>query len=142
MMEAVPRGIRNNNPGNIRRDGTAWVGMAGAQNDDSFVQFETPVAGLRALARDLTNKQKISGLNTVQTIINKYAPPNENNTAAYIASVAAAIGVKPNDPLDLVNNAAQLKAFMRAVVKHENGRQPYSDKDLDTAIAARFKSQV
>ena len=49
-MVTVPRGTRNNNPGNIRHSADAWKGMNVEQLDDSFVQFETPHFGIRAAA--------------------------------------------------------------------------------------------
>ena len=72
----VARGIRNNNPGNIRI-GINWLGRVVPGKDLSFIEFRTMPFGVRALYIDLINKHK-SGLRTVQDIIYKYAPPSEN----------------------------------------------------------------
>lgn len=88
-----PRGIRNNNPGNIRW-GADWQGLKkdGKLQDPSFCVFKSPVWGIRALAKLLKNYQRLYGLNTPRKIINRYAPPNENQTQAYIQSVAHQLG--------------------------------------------------
>ncbi len=88
-MNQIPRGIRNHNPGNIRWQ-DEWLGLKkdGKQQDPSFCVFISPVCGIRALAKVLKNYQRLYGLNTPRKIISRYAPPNENQTLAYINSVA------------------------------------------------------
>lgn len=121
----VARGIHNNNPGNIRKGGSVpWKGLAAEQTDSAFLQFKSPFWGLRALARILVNYQQAHGLNTVRKIINRWAPPNENNTDAYVAAVSAAVGVEPDDSLG-TQNLGFLVALVEAIVQHENGEQPY-----------------
>jgi hypothetical protein len=121
----TPRGIRNFNPGNIRHSRTLWQGEADVQADDSFVTFKAPEWGLRAIAKILLTYQK-SGLNTVRKIISRWAPPNENDTEAYVAAVAAAVGVKPDAVLN-VSASNVMAALVKAIVRHENGLQPYAD---------------
>lgn len=126
------RGLRNNNPGNIVRTGTAWQGMAPDQSTDSrFVVFTSPVWGLRALARVLRSYNKL-GLLTVRDIINRWAPPVENDTSAYIAAVARNVGVSPTQPLVMTDDV--LSRIMEAIVQHENGQQPYSPELFAQAI--------
>ena len=86
-MSSCDRGFRNNNPTNIRL-GAPWQGMSPTQTDGSFVQFIAPQWGIRAAAKILLHYQA-EGFNTVRQIINHWAPPNENDTDAYIADVAA-----------------------------------------------------
>lgn len=116
-----PRGIRNHNPGNIRRTSDAWQGMAPVQTDAAFVQFLAPEYGIRALAKVLVNYSS-RGLRTVRQIIGTWAPPNENDTGAYVAQVARALGVGPDDPIDV---RARLPQLVPAIIRHENGQQPY-----------------
>jgi hypothetical protein len=116
----LPRGIRNNNPGNIERTGDKWRGMAPEQTDPRFVVFTDPVFGLRAMARVLRNYQR-AGFTTVRQMIHRWAPPAENATDAYVDAVAAAIGKRPDDDV----TDADFPALMAAIVKHENGMQPY-----------------
>ena len=127
-----PRGIRNNNPGNIVRTGETWRGMSADQSADSrFVVFDDPVWGLRALARVL-RKYNAAGLNTVQAIINRWAPPVENDTGAYVRSVAARLGVSPTQPLVLTDEI--MAGLMSAITEHENGQNPYSPETFVQAI--------
>jgi hypothetical protein len=116
-----PRGIRNNNPGNIERTGVAWVGMAADQSsDDRFIVFTAPEYGVRAMARILKNYMA-SGYTNVASIINRWAPPTENVTSAYVAAVARKIGVDPNARID----ASYIPDLIEAIIQHENGEQPY-----------------
>jgi len=127
------RGIRNNNPGNLRPTSTTWQGQTAVV--DNFMVFQNMTYGCRALGTDLSNKY-FRGLDTVTKIINVYAPPMENNTIAYINAVAKSIGVGVNDKLTW--NKATLAKFMRAVIMHENGDQGalVTDSQILDGIAA------
>ena len=122
------RGIRNNNPGNIRK-GEKWKGLSEHQTDSSFCIFVSPEYGIRALVKILLTYYKKYQLNTVKKIISRYAPPSENLTAAYIQSVANQLGVRSDEPLDVASPAV-LMVLLRAIIRHENGEQPYSDEQL------------
>ena len=88
--KTVPRGIRNNNPLNIRLTATRWVGMRAIQEDKGFCQFVSMAYGWRAAFMLLFFYYYKHGLKTVRDIISRWAPPSDgNNTEAYIASVAA-----------------------------------------------------
>lgn len=122
----TPRGIRNANPGNIERTGEKWQGMSADQSGDArFIVFESPVWGIRAMAKILLNYQRKYGLRHVQGIINRWAPPTENDTGAYVRQVCRALGVGPTDTVNL-QDTATLAKLVTAVIKHENGMQPYS----------------
>lgn len=139
-VSGVPRGIRNNNPGNIVRNSIAWQGALtpaqvqanGDSWDPKFVQFDTPVNGLRALARILAT-YAANGDNTVQSIISTYAPSNENDTAAYVSAVSAQIGAQPGQQINVLQN---IGVIMAAIVQHENGEQPYAAATIVQAISA------
>lgn len=128
------RGIRNNNPGNLEYSKTnPWVGQTG--DDGLFAKFETPEHGIRALGRNLLSYQR-QGIDTVSDIINRWAPPSDNNnTDAYIQAVCAQLGVAPDQQLD-ASNPDTLKALCAAIIQHENGSQPYSDQQLATGVSA------
>lgn len=128
----LPRGLRNNNPGNITI-GDAWQGMIG--DDGKFVIFADQVWGLRALATDLTNKIR-EGLNTITKIINAYAPASDNNNVpAYILAVSQDTGISPDELLSL--DTVTLHDLVRAITTHENGEQYaayIADSDIDAGI--------
>ena len=128
------RGIRNNNPGNLEYSKTnPWVGQTG--DDGRFAKFETPEHGIRALGRNLLSYQR-QGIDTVSDIINRWAPPSDNNnTDAYIKAVCAKLGVTADQQLD-ASNPDTLKALCAAIIQHENGSQPYSDQQLTTGVSA------
>ena len=122
------RGIRNNNPGNIRK-GEKWKGLSEHQTDSSFCIFVSPEYGIRALVKILLTYYKKYQLNTVKKIISRYAPPNENETESYIKSVANQLGVASDEVIDL-SSVAVLAVLLRAIIRHENGEQPYSDEQI------------
>lgn len=128
------RGLRNNNPGNIVQSGIQWAGQVEG-NDPRFVSFATPEAGIAALGKNLIAYQAKHGLNTLQGIISRWAPASENNTNAYIAAVAKEIGVKADTPLNL-RDSDTLTKLSRAIIRHENGQQPYDDATLAKGMAA------
>ena len=95
-----PRGIRNNNPLNIRRSGDKWQGLCSCQEDKEFFQFEKMEWGWRAafviLCKTYYGKR---GLKTIRAIVSRWAPNNENNTAAYIRHVSDYTGIGPDKVL-------------------------------------------
>jgi hypothetical protein len=126
-----PRGIRNNNPGNIERNSIRWKGMAADQRgDDRFVIFVSPQWGIRAMARILLGDWR-EGQNTVASLIQEWAPPVENNTSAYVQAVANALGVDPYEPIVV---PARLRELIVSIIKHENGQQPYPDHIIQLGI--------
>ena len=87
----ITRGIRNNNPANIRR-GCDWMGLADKQTDREFCQFVTMTWGVRALLVTLRTYVTKHHLHTVREIITRWAPPSDgNNTEKYIEFVEKAI---------------------------------------------------
>ncbi len=112
------RGIRNNNPGNLRYNTyTASLGATG-KDADGFAIFPSMQAGVTAMRALLSGKGYVGGgRNTISSIISKYAPSSENNTSAYIAAVSKATGLDPNAQL----TGAQLEAVQQQMMVHESG---------------------
>jgi hypothetical protein len=127
---AMPRGVRLNNPGNIRKGRSNWKGMAAAQLDPSYVTFEESKWGIRALAVLLKN-YRASGRKTVRQVIERWAPASENNTAAYIKHVCSILGVKADQELDWPDDLSRL---VGAIIKHENGFVPYTTTEINEAV--------
>lgn len=82
----LPRGIRNNNPLNIRK-GARWRGLRDFATDKEFCEFQTMAFGFRAAFRTLITYYTKHDCKTLEKIINRWAPRSENNTFAYIQHV-------------------------------------------------------
>lgn len=131
MRPETPRGIRNFNPGNIRHaQGVRWQGMAAVQTDSAFVQFTAPRWGIRAIARVLITYQDKrlakdgSRIDTVREFVERWAPPSENDTNAYAASVARALGLHPDHEGVDVYDFDVMRLLVTAIIRHENGPGP------------------
>ncbi|HEB4989666.1 TPA: hypothetical protein R0E75_004835 [Klebsiella michiganensis] len=130
---SAARGLRNNNPGNIEAGSNSWDGQAGS--DGRFAKFVTPEHGIRALGKNLLSYQR-QGYDTVSEIVNRWAPASDgNNTEAYISALCKKLNVTPNDQLNMsdINTLRQLCA---GIIQHENGKQPYSEDQLNTGVSA------
>lgn len=113
------RGIRNNNPGNIRI-GEDWQGMSPTQSDSAFVQFKSMEYGIRAIAKILMTYQSKWHLYTIMGMINRWAPPNENATGAYVSSVAAFTEMADDEPIDATDPDVLFR-LIRGIIRQENG---------------------
>lgn len=115
-----PRGLRNNNPGNIRKSPTEWQGEKIPSTDPEFKQFWSMAYGYRAMIRLLQNYSRLHGCHTIRRMISRWAPESENNTRAYIATVSAAIGIGPDEVIG-VNNREVMCKLVAAMSRVENG---------------------
>ncbi|MDM3282178.1 lytic transglycosylase [Citrobacter sp. Ce104] len=131
--QAVKRGERNNNPGNLN-----FAGQAGASLESPggrFARFETSFDGLRALSRQLMLYAG-RGINSVEKIISTWAPASDNNnTAAYIQAVSQRLGVDPRVALNM-KDPQTMSALMSSIIHHENGRNIYSRELIGKAAIA------
>lgn len=103
----VPRGIRNNNPLNIRK-GNNWQGERAKQSDNAFEEFESLQYGIRAGFKLI--KRYMSGYNgltkpfdTIELIVSRWAPPSENATRSYIDHVSREVDIPPKRHLSFYN---------------------------------------
>ena len=122
----LPRGI---NPLNIRRGKDQWKGLRAQQTDASFFQFETLEYGWRAafylLTRTYYHKYR---LYTIRMIINKWAPPNENQTSKYIENVCRLTGIGPDDPIGIPSDQPERWMMVgRAMAIQECGMEGLDD---------------
>ena len=125
------RGLRNNNPLNIRRSTDRWDGATTTQTDKDFVQFQSMAYGYRAAWRILnTYYKKLKERKkhfTVENIIHRWAPPCENDTQAYIGTVLrlTGLGGKENlvSPLE-PQGVWKLSSIIAAMTVVENGIKP------------------
>jgi len=93
-----PRGIRNNNPLNIRI-GNVWLGEVKKPTDKSFEQFISMEYGIRAGFVILRRYIRRYGIDTIAEIVARWAPSSENNTKAYISAVAKRTRLNPGLPV-------------------------------------------
>lgn len=128
------RGIRNCNPGNIRL-GDPWKGLADEQTDPDFCVFTSAEYGFRAMAKLLLRYQSTYGCDTVQSMIRRWAPPSENDTGSYVASVSKAVGLPPSQPVRLLDAPTTFLRLLRAICVHENGECPYDDGVIQAGLA-------
>lgn len=127
----TPRGLRNNNPGNIERTSVKWKGMAADQSSDPrFIVFTAPQWGIRAIARILLGDWR-EGQDTIASLIHEWAPPVENDTDAYVKAVGSSCRVDPYAPCDIPD---LLPALIAGIIRHENGSQPYSLETIQLGI--------
>lgn len=129
------RGLRNFNPGNIRRTNfTKWLGLSSVQNDDEYCQFDDMKFGIRAfliLCRTYRRKYGIIG---IPQFLNRYAPLSENDTLAYIKFCIKYCGSE-----SLVTNT-QYYRFACAVFWYES--RFCSTLDYVASIAEQFKIDI
>lgn len=119
-MMMTPRGLRNNNPLNIRKNSTKWQGLAEEQTDKSFFVFAAPEWGYRAALRTLQNYKRVHGLNTVAEWIYRWAPPRENDTENYIDVVCSRAGIA-RDCAPNIRNKTVMCNIVAAMSYMENG---------------------
>jgi len=124
---ALPRGIRNNNPCNLRPNNTAWQGLVGTDTgggQGAYLKFASMVFGVRAGAKVLISYQKNHGIRTLLGIFTRWAPASDHNDpASYAGFVAEELGVKPGSDIDIAQPRV-LAALLRAIIRMENGAPP------------------
>lgn len=126
--KSAPRGIRNNNPGNLN-----YAGQAGATLESGeggrFAVFESMQHGVAALYKQLQLYFK-RGINTLSSIVKTYAPASDNNNVdAYISALTKATGKGANEVLDS-GDTATIARLMKGIVDHENGKGYISSSDI------------
>lgn len=125
----LPRGLRNNNPGNIRRNSDMFQGEVNPSRDKEFKQFKTMAYGYRAMFKILSNYYRKYSLTTIRKMITRWAPENENNTVAYVSLVSSYSGIGPDDLISF--DREQMIRVVAGMSKVENGREA----DMSDVIA-------
>lgn len=128
---SAPRGIRNNNPGNLN-----YVGQNGAALENHatprFARFNSAFEGFSALGKQIkayyNGTSKAAGyqkLQSVEAIISRFAPASENNTQGYIDKLSKMLGVGRGDSLN-IHDPQVLATLMNGITQIENGKNPYA----------------
>lgn len=116
----MTRGYRNNNPLNMRHDNDRWQGEVVPSQDAAFKQFKSMAWGYRAAFKLLHNYQKNNGCRILSDFINRWAPPSENNTSAYISTVAKRAELSDVPQIDTLDGDT-MRAMVSAMSYVENG---------------------
>lgn len=126
-----PRGLRNNNPGNIRHNpANDWLGMVG-QDEDGFVKFSDAKYGIRAMGK-IIDSYKTRGVVMLRQIIETWAPPGENDTDDYLAHIQQKTGWQSYHVP--VREEGDYLTMIKIMIEHENGRNPYSTQYIMEAL--------
>lgn len=120
MTKSKPRGLRNNNPGNIRLNGIPYEGEIQPSKDRLFKQFKSMAYGYRAMFVVLHTYARKYGINTIEGMISRYAPASENHTQKYIDAVSEWSGV-PGTSHITTTNADVMIPIVAAMSRVENG---------------------
>lgn len=116
----MSRGVRNCNPGNIRRSRVRYRGERHPSTDPDFKQFESMALGYRAMFILLDTYRVRYGLDTIKAMISRYAPPTENHTALYIEAVCDLVGMRPDEKIDTRSRRVMVP-IVAAMSRIENG---------------------
>ena len=140
------RGFLNNNPGNMDRSEPPWQGEIRDPADPRLTKFQheeltkrrfcvfvSPQLGIRAMARNLFAYTDRLGLCEIEDLIRRWAPPVENDTAAYIDAVARRLGVRPDACVNL-RDWKVLHAIVDAIIRHECGGMPYAGSEIEEGL--------
>ena len=122
----MSRGIRNCNPGNIRRSSVRYLGEVTPSQDREFKQFVSMTYGYRAMVL-LDSYARRYGLRTIRSMLGRYAPPEENFTEGYIRFVANSTGLDADEVVD-TRSARDMIPIVMAMSEIENGVKPRVDE--------------
>lgn len=129
-----PRGIRNNNPLNIRI-GSTWVGEVERNTDGVFEQYVSMELGIRAAFKLIKTYIHKYRRYSIRRIIQSWAPSNENNTQLYIDKVASISGINP-DEIVCFEDKKTMISIVNAMIFVENGRYvPLSTIEMGYLLA-------
>ena len=123
----------NNNPGNIRATDIPWDGKTGSKN--GFEVFDTPESGVRAMGKLLQTYESKHGLNTVEGIISRYAPPLENPTESYISFVKENLGIERDTEIS-TQDRSMLSLLVQSMIRFEGHKN--FDKEIIHAGIGRL----
>ncbi len=116
----MSRGLRNCNPGNIRRSKTKYEGEVRPSRDAEFKEFCSMAYGYRAIFVLLDSYRRRYGLSTIRQLITRYAPPNENFTDGYVRYIVQQTGIAADQSIDTCNER-DMVAIVAAMSRIENG---------------------
>ena len=123
-------GQRINNPLNIKQYNQGFLGETG--EDSGFVSFKDPMYGVRAADRVLTTYGTKHGINTIRDLINRWAPPSENDTQNYVNYISDQLSIDPDAEVDLSNPAMRARILSQMTMMES--RSKYSPSQITEMI--------
>lgn len=130
--------MRNCNPLNIRKNDTdKWLGLKTVQMDDQFFQFQNIFYGLRAAFKTLSTYNTKHKLYTVSAIINRWAPPTENNTSNYVKMVCDLTKFRQDEYITIDKDKEKAMRLVYAMSFVESA-VTFDDDTLDLAYRMAF----
>ena len=134
LLTALPSLGLSNNPGNIVKSNVPWIGKVKCQG--RFECFDTKHNGLRAMVKNLHTYITKHKLTTVSQIINRWAPPHENNTNDYIKSIQTICGIHGDDSIYFSHNRnnGSLMCTVKVMIMMEGSGIVYTDKEITEVI--------
>jgi len=128
----MTRGLRNNNPLNIRINArNKWVGKVYDNKDGAFEQFESMRYGIRAAAVLIGSYYHAQKLTSIQDIVRRWAPPIENDTNGYIGQVCELTGYGGREKLRTFQLPDVL--FAMAIIESGEGVRNYREEFYEVA---------
>lgn len=120
-ISKLSRGYKNHNPGNIVLTKEKWKGeITGTDKKfKTFINMEFGYRGIFIVLQSYFEK----GFNTIEKIINRYAPPFENVTLNYVRFVSEKTGIKKDKKIDWYN-LPDIKKIVAAISQYENNIVP------------------
>lgn len=122
----MPRGVRNNNPGNIDK-GSPWQGLVNNPKEERFCTFKDAAFGIRAIVMTLItyyDKRKArdgSKIDSIKEVIERWAPENENDTIAYSNQIARVLAISPDSETLNLHNYNTMRGLLEGIIRHECG---------------------
>lgn len=136
----APRGIRNNNPGNLNYAGQSGASKEGGENG-RFAVFGSMTDGVAALYKQIQLYFK-RGTDTISEIVNKYAPASDNNNVmAYINSLVKSTGKGAHESLGSADMST-IFSLLKGIISHENGKGYVSDDEIMRGIQVGAKASM
>lgn len=136
----MTRGILCKNPMNIMTSGIPWQGEIRPTTDPQgrLCTFDCMEDGVRAGTKTLLTYYHIHNLKTINEIINRFSPPEENNTAAYVDAVSEQMGLQPDEQLDMSDRNI-VEDLITAIIMHEQGFNCCTKEQIENGINLGMK---
>lgn len=133
---AIPRGVRNHNPGNIEKGPFSRSMGSSSGRDRRFAYFRRPADGIKAITVLLIYYQHKHKRRSIRRMIARWAPAFENNVRSYANAVARYAKISPDREFSMVDDVVTAQLVIAGMIRHENGYHPYSAEQIRAGYMA------